>query len=147
MGQFRLPLRSNLGHDRHADRQYRTRAVTAVAGDDPSAERLDKAAADRQTEAGAGTPAVLGLDTVEFIEDAFEIAGRYSGSLVDDLDLDEFPVPPCTDIDAAAGRRIFRCIVEQIEQHLLEQHRVNAQHRQAWFDVDLDPVPGQDIPG
>src|SRR5205823_9933526 len=77
----------------------------------------------------------------------FEIAGRYPGSLIDHLDLDEFPVPRCTDIDAAAGRRIFRGIVEQIEQHLLEQHRVNAQHRQAWFDVDLDAVPGQDIPG
>src|SRR5271169_2399419 len=119
MRQFRLPLRRNLRHDRHADRQHRARAVATVAGDDPSAERLDKAAADRQTEAGTGAPAVLRLDTIEFVEDALEIGGRYPGSLIDDLDLDEFPVALRAEIDAAAGRRIFRGIIEQVEQYLL----------------------------
>ena len=98
--------------------------VAPVARDDPSAERLDKTAADRETETGAGTPAVLSLDTIEFVEDALEIGGRYSGPLIDDLDLDELPVALCADIDAAAGRGIFRGIIEQIEQHLLEQDRI-----------------------
>src|SRR5437868_7108556 len=120
MRQFRLPLRRGLRYDRHADRQYCARAVAAVAGDDPSAERLDKAAADRKTEAGAGTPAILGLDTIEFVEDAFEIGGRDPGSLIDHLDLDEFPVALRANIDAAPGRGIFRGVIEQIEQHLLE---------------------------
>src|SRR5438270_11376444 len=120
MRQFRLPLRWNLRHYRHADRQHRARAVPAVARDDPSSQRLDKAAADGQTEAGAGAPAVLGLDTIELVEDALEILGRYPGPLIDDLDLEELPVALCANIDAAAGRGIFRGIVKQIEQHLLE---------------------------
>src|SRR5580700_11844943 len=147
MRQFRLPLRRKLRHDRHPDRQYCTGTVAPVARDDPSAQRFDKTAADRQTETGAGTPAVLGLDPVELVEDALEIGGRDPGPLIDDLDLDEFPVALRADIDAAAGRGIFRGIVEQIEQHLLEQHRVYAQHRQARLDVDLDPMSGDDIPG
>src|SRR5690348_16860549 len=111
MRQFRLPLRRNLRHDRHADRQDRARAVAAVAGGDPAAERLDKAAADRKPEPGAGTTAILRLDTIELVEDPFEIGRRYSGPLVDDLDFDEFPVALCAHIDAAAGRGIFRGIV------------------------------------
>src|SRR5580693_10772289 len=104
MRQLRLPLRRKLRHDRHADRQHCTGAIAPVAGDDPSAERLDKAAADRQTETGAGTPAVLGLDAIEFVEDALEIGGRYPGPLIDHLDLDELPVALCANVDPAAGR-------------------------------------------
>src|SRR5690348_277853 len=115
MRQFRLPLRGKLRHDRHADRQHRTGTVAPVARDNPSPQRFDKTAADRQTEASAGTPAVLGLDTIEFVEDALEISGRYPWSLIDDLDLDQLPVALRANIDAAAGRGIFGGIVEQIE--------------------------------
>src|SRR5437763_16842907 len=99
MRQFRLPLHENLRHDRHPDRQHCTRTIAPVARNDPSPERLDKAAADRKTEAGAGTPAVLGLDSVELIKDPLEIGGRYAGSLIDDLDLDELPVALSANID------------------------------------------------
>src|SRR5690348_6720134 len=112
MRQFRLPRRRNLRHNRHPDRQHRTRAVAPVARDDPSPQRLDKTATDRQTEPGAGTPAILRLDPVEFVENALEIGRWYPGSLIDDFDLDEFSITLCADIDAAAGRRIFRRIVE-----------------------------------
>src|SRR5690349_20146235 len=84
--------RSRLRHNRHPDRQHRTRAVAPVARDDPSPQRLDKTATDRQTEPGAGTPAILRLDPVEFVENALEIGRWYPGSLIDDFDLDEFSI-------------------------------------------------------
>src|SRR5919109_2672942 len=99
MRQFRLPFRSDLRYHRHPDRQHRARTVAPVTGNDPSAERLDKAAADRQAESGAGSPAILCLDPVELVEDALEIGRWYSGPLVDDLDLDELTVTLRTDVD------------------------------------------------
>src|SRR5436190_19779154 len=106
MRQFRLPPRRKLRHDRHLDRQDCTGTVASVARDDPSAQRFDKSAADRQTEPCTGTPAILRLDTIELVKDPLEIGWRYSGPLIDDLDFDEFPVALCADIDAAAGRGI-----------------------------------------
>ena len=46
-----------------------------------------------------------------------------------------------------AGGRIFRGIVEQVEQHLLEQHGVELDHRQVGGELDLDAVPRQDLAG
>src|SRR6266851_835920 len=103
---------------RKADRQYRAGAVLPAPGLDAAALRLDKAAADRQPQPGAGATAVLRLDAVELIEDPFEIVRRDARSLIDDLNQGEFTVAPRPQVDAAAGRRIFRGVVEQIEQHL-----------------------------
>src|SRR5260370_7496856 len=146
MRQFLLTLRGNLRHDRHPDRQDCTGAVAPVARDDPSPERFDKTAANRQTEPCTRTPAVLRLDTIELVEDPLEIGWRYPRPLIDDLDLDEFPVAFGSDIDAAAGRGIFRGIVEQIEQYLLEQNRIHAQHPQPPLHLHLHPPPRNHIP-
>src|SRR5215469_13949460 len=83
MRQGDAALGFDLGHHRHADRQDGARPVTTVARDDPAAERLDKAAADRKTEAGSRTPMVLRLNPVEFVENALKIAGRDPRPLVD----------------------------------------------------------------
>src|SRR5690349_9341220 len=112
MRQFRLPLRGNLRHDRHPDRQHCAGAVAPVARDDPSPQRFDKTAADRQAEPCTGAAAILRLDTIEFVKDALEIGGRYPGALIDDLDLDELPVALRADINPAPGRGIFRGVVE-----------------------------------
>ncbi len=44
-------------------------------------------------------------------------------------------------------RRIFRGIVEQIEQHLLEQHGIELEHRQIGGELQLDAGAGQDLAG
>ena len=79
---------------------------------------------------------VLRLDTIELVEDPLEIGWRYPGPLVDDLDLDEFPVAFGSDIDTAGGRGVFRGIIEQIEDDLLKQRCVAANQRQAGCNVD-----------
>src|SRR5580704_9976108 len=146
MRQFRLPLRRNLRHDRHPDRQDGTGTVAPVARADPSSHRFDKTATDRQAEPCTGALPVLRLDTIELVEDPLEIGWRYPRPLVDDLDLDEFPVAFGSDIDTAGGRGVFRGIIEQIEQRLLKQDGIQAQHRQAWLEIDIDSVPREHIP-
>ena len=43
--------------------------------------------------------------------------------------------------------RILGRIVEKVEQHLLEQHGVELQHRQIGRELDLDPVLREDLAG
>src|SRR5438067_5794887 len=111
---------ADLGSRRHRDmdRQNRAGAVMTVSGLDMTALRLDKSAADRQTQASTSTTSVLRLDAIEFVEDALEIAGRDARSLIDDFDRHCLAIVPGSNIDTAAGRRVFGGIVKQVEQHL-----------------------------
>ena len=49
----------------------------------------------------------------------------------------------CLDPDGRALGRVFGGIVEQVEQHLLEEHRVDVDHRQVVREVDGDVVAGE----
>src|SRR4051794_30955961 len=100
---------------RHSDCQHGTGPVAPVPRVDASALRLRKAATDRQTETGAGALPVLRVHAVEFFEDPFEIARRYAGSFVENLDREGVAVAPRVHIDAAAWGRVFGGVVEQIE--------------------------------
>src|SRR5437764_2077556 len=112
---------------RQADRQHRTGAVLPVTSLDATALRLDEASADRQPQPGAGAAAILRLDAVELVEDAFEIIGRDARSFIDDLDQGDLAVAPSPDVDPASGGCVFGGVVEQIAQYLLEQDRIEPQ--------------------
>jgi hypothetical protein len=92
MRQDWLPLGGNFRHNWHSDGEHRARTVAPVAGNDPPAQGFDKAAADREAKPSAGMSAILRVDAVESVEDAFEIGRRYSRALVDDFDLDELSI-------------------------------------------------------
>ena len=51
-------------------------------------------------------------------------------ALVDDLQLDAVRLLPALDQHRGRRRGIFGGVVEEIEQHLLEQHRIELEHRQ-----------------
>ena len=55
--------------------------------------------------------------------------------------------PHAPDRYRGAGGRIFRGIVQQVEQHLLEQHRVEFQHRQVGGKIKRDLVSRQHLAG
>src|ERR1700722_14599555 len=99
---------------RDAQRQNRARAIAPIMRLDAATLRLDKTAANRQTEPGAGAAPVLRLHAIEFVEDAFEIVRRDARSLIDYFDRDGVSVLPGCEIDAAAGRRVFGGVVEQV---------------------------------
>src|SRR6185312_4171394 len=112
----------------------------------------DEAATDRQAETGAGATAILGLHPVKLVEDAFEIARRDARPLVDDLNQNgvapnRITGAPSAKLDAAALRGVFGGVIEQVEQDLLEQDRVEKQHRQIRVDADFDPMARQNASG
>ena len=114
--------------------------VGAVGRRDRAVHGLDEAARDREPEAGAGAHLVALLRAVELVEDAAPVGRRNAVALVEDLQRDRIPVAPALDRDRGVGRRIFGGVVEQIEQHLLEQHGVELQHRQVGGELQLDTL-------
>src|SRR5439155_19277456 len=100
---------------RDTDRQNRAGAVMTVSGLDMTALRLDKAAADRQPQAGTSTTPVLRLDAIEFVEHALEIGGRDAWSLIDYLDRHCLPHALGANNDAAARRGGFGGVGKGVE--------------------------------
>ena len=66
------------------------------------------------------------LHPVELVEDVLELGGRNAVALVHDLQADRIHLAPAADADRRPGGRIFRGIVQEIEQHLLEQDGVQG---------------------
>ena len=64
--------------------------------------------------------------------------------IVEDLKTNAIVLGLCPDTDGCAGRRVFCGVVKQIEQHLLEQNRVQLKHRQIRRDLDLHLVLSED---
>ena len=130
-----------------ADGEDRPRAVGAVRRRDGAAHGLDEATADGEPEPGAGGDVVGLAHPVEAVEDAFEVIGRDAWSLVDEAQHHLVAVPPSLNCDCGGWRRILGGVVEKIEDHLLEKHGVDLQHRQVGRQRHLDPVPSEEARG
>src|SRR5262245_40489762 len=86
MGDF-APLLDGGGFcNRQTDREDRAVPVASIGSGDLSAMGLDKSAADRQSEAGAGALPVGAVHAVELVEDALQRIRRYAGPFVAHLD-------------------------------------------------------------
>ena len=94
---------------------------------------------------GAGANLILLLGAMELVEDAIDLLRRNAATLIDDLQLDGLRLLPALDQHRGLRRCIFGGIVEEIEQHLLEQHRIELEHWQVFGDVDLHAVLNQDF--
>ena len=145
----RIASRSAAPGDRHPDGEDRAASVGPVAGGDRAAHRLDEAAADRQPEPGAGAHAVAFPRAVELAEHPLQILRRRCpaprpGPAASPRRRRR-PTPGSRIGDSGVG--IFGGIVEQVEQHLLEQDRVDPHHRQVGRQIDLDLCAGEDLPG
>src|SRR3954454_3694724 len=126
--------------DRQSDPDNRAGAVALIVSRNAAAMRLDEAAADRQAKTGAGATAVLRLHAVELIEYPFAVGRRYSRSFVGYLDHDCLALAAGVQCDEAPGWRVFRGIVEQIEQNLLEQYGIDPHQRQVGRDINFNAV-------
>jgi len=82
---------------------------------------------------------------VELVEDALDLLRRNAAALVDDLQLDVSPLLPALDQHRRPGRSVLCGVIEEIEQDLLEQHRIELKHWQVFSDVDLHAVVDQDF--
>src|SRR5690348_6889990 len=97
---------------RQSDGKDRAAVFAAIGSDDGAAHRLDETAADSKTETGAGPLTVLGVNTIEFVEDALLLALRNARPFVLDAQGDEIAIAPANDPDRRAGRRELGRIVE-----------------------------------
>ena len=110
---------------RQRDGEDRARAVGAVAGrrsSRPSPRRSrGRSPARARCRRAPGRPCARGRTC----RNPFQIGRRNARALVEDLQTSRTAVGPARAAgSSSAGRRVFRGIVEQIEQRLLEQHRV-----------------------
>jgi hypothetical protein len=102
--------------------------------------RLEEAAGDGKAEPGARPhPVALG-DAMELVEDALEVGGRDALAFVEDAQLDEPAVAAALDAHRRALGRELRCVVENVEQRLLEEHRIDVDHGEVGLDFELDSV-------
>ena len=76
-------------------------------------------------------------------EDVIELVFRNAGPFVGELDHDAAVRAAGLEDHRGARRRILGGVVEQVDQHLLQEHRVEGQHRQLGLDVELDAMLGQ----
>ena len=113
------------------DGEHGARAVEPVGGRDRAVHGLDEAARDRKAEARAGAHVIALLRAVELVEDALEVVRRNAVAFVEDLQVRRNRRRASSRMRiVGAGGRIFRRVVEEVEQHLLEQHRIELEHRQ-----------------
>ena len=118
-----------------------------LAADDGAVHRLDEAARDGEPEAGAGADLVGLLRAVELVEDVLEIVRRNAASFVEHAQADRVRRCASPECGSSFRRRVFRGIVEEVEQHLLEQHGIEFEHRQIRSELELDLVARQDAAG
>src|ERR1041384_2422452 len=101
---------------------------------------LDDPPADREPKPGPGDLAVAMLHPVEFIEDTLQILRRNPLPLIGHIDRHAPVAPAGMDADRRSGRGISRGIVEQIDEHLLDQHEVEPQQRKPRLDGDVEAM-------
>ena len=95
----------------------------------------------------AGTPPISAAHAVELVEDVLQIGGRNARPLVQHLHDHMAAVLPRLDGDQR-HLPVRTCrIVQQIEQHLLEQHLVQIEHRQIGLQHHLRAMLRQDLAG
>src|SRR5947208_2332336 len=113
-------------------------ALGQVLGPDAPAVRVHDALADREAEAGA--PAASRLAAVELLEDSLLPAVGQARTMVGDLNGHLAVGRGRDDPDRAVGRGVLDGVVEQVDQHLLDEHVVHGDERQIGRDAHNDAV-------
>jgi hypothetical protein len=129
------------------DREDGSGPIGPVRCLDGAVHRVDKASTDRKTKPGPSAHPVTFANTVEFVEDPLEIVRRNAVAFIQNLKPDKAVILPSANLDDRACGRILCCIVEQVEQHLFEQYRVDPEHRKIGVDLHLGPVLLENLAG
>jgi len=124
----RVDLDRRRGAERQQEAEHRA-AVGAVGRCDRAAVRLDDRLADRQPEADARDRR-FARATRELLEDRRFLPGPDARPVVGDGDAQRVAVHSRRDPDAGRGRRVLRGVLEQVDEHTLDQHRVALDERQ-----------------
>ena len=99
-------------------------------------------AADRQAEARPGRLLVAGANAIEHVEHGVARFGRNAGPSSLTLTLTRSP-SSAAPISIRRRRRILGGVVENVDQHLLDEDRVDVEERQVLRDLHLDFQRGE----
>src|SRR4029078_12190888 len=99
-----------------------------------------EAPADRQSQTGPGPDPIALSGAIELVEDPLEILFRDAVAFVQHLKDDGPLLLPGLYDDGRLRRGIFGGVVEQVEEHLLEQHGIDRDHRQVAGEADAAPL-------
>src|ERR1019366_2992276 len=118
-------------------REAKRRAPVRALGDpDAPAVGADDAAADREAE--PDPPALAFAHAVELLEHALGVLAIDARPAVGDLDLDLALERPRGDVDRRARRRVLRRVLDEVDEHLLDEDRVERHERQVAREVGAD---------
>src|ERR1700704_1571513 len=87
------------------------------------------------------------LSAIELVKYTLQLWRRDAIAFVDDLQGYRIFIPQTSDRYRGVDGRIFRRVVQKVKKHLLEQYRVELQHRQISGDLKRDFVPREDLAG
>lgn len=99
---------------------------------------LDQAVADRQAKAGAGGLLVTGAHAIEHVEHGVPRFRRDARSLVAHRHLHAPGFQPSSDLDRTAGWRVFCGVVQNVDQRLFDEDRIDVEDRNFLRDLHLD---------
>src|SRR5439155_18116580 len=102
--------------------EKRHAALGQILRPDVPAVRLDDAQRDRETEAGATT---AGAPAIELLEHLVFLAARKTRPVVGNFHRDGFAGRRGQDADGTRARRVLDRIVEEVDQHLLDEDVVD----------------------
>src|SRR5437762_8576700 len=108
-------------------------ALGQVLGPDAPAVRVHDALADREAEAGA--PAARLLAAIKLLEDLVLLTARQPRAAVGDFDGDGAIHRGRDDPDRTSLGGVLDGVVEEVDQHLLDEHVVDRDERQTGWDV------------
>ena len=80
------------------------------------------------------------MDAIEPFEHQFEIVRRDARSFIEHLQAYVVLRAPCADVNCGTWVGIFGGVVEEIEQNLFEQNRVDLDERQVFGKLELNGV-------
>jgi hypothetical protein len=99
---------------------------------------LDQAAADRQAKAGAGGLLVTGAYAIEHVEHGVPRFRWDARSFVAHRHLHAPGVQPSSDLDPTTGRRVLGGVVQNVDQRLFDEDRIDVEDRNFLRDLHVD---------
>src|SRR5262245_14488752 len=133
-----LQLRQRVLRYRQFDRNGSTKSGTVACGTDLAVIGTDEGARDPETESRAARGRGMSFTACEAIPNFCRLAGRQSGALVGDVDIQTAILRSHCHFYGRPGFRILHGVVENLYQRLLNQNRIDVNQRQIRRYVNHD---------
>gem|GEM_PF-4931384 len=106
-------------------------------GRDAAPVDLNNRLADGQPQPDAGNGGLL-IPTGELIKDSLFLTRRNAGTVIPHLQLQLFGRDAGMNADLRSAARVFPCVLQQVNQHPLEQWAVHVDQRQRIGHIERD---------